>query len=640
MSPSKIVRDPIREVAQVRWLHRALTWLARLLAVCAAMAGVTLTGAAPALASGIAGGGALPNGTIGTPYSASITPSGGTGPYQIVVLPRGSAPPGLTVPMSGTDSVTISGTPTAAGSYTLDVTVTDSTNSTATGTYTLHVTALTPDAPAIGTATPGDGSASVAFTAPTVTGDGRSIERYTATASPGGNTGTCTKSPCKVGGLTDGVSYSLTVVATNRSGLSSAPSGASNAVTPLPGQTITFGKPTTQIYGTSPTLTATASSGLPVTFASSTGSVCKVSSTGQLTFVGVGNCTIIAKQAGNATYLPAPKVTHTFAVVQSTSGLTVTSSTPSNASVYGQPVTFTATFNPVPSSGKLQWSVAGTAVGSPRKVATKASYAFTPPTRLVPGAELVTATYLGNAKHASVVGSITQTVSKASTTTSVTVGSGRLTATVLPVAPGSGARTGTVSFLVDGVSAGSATVGAGGVATVTASTAGKHQVSAAYTGDADYLGSSGTRAVGPTVVAHVSSVVRKRAGWYRAPVSISFTCTPNNAPLASACPATKTLSRSMADQSVTVTVTGKDGAATTVSVTHINIDRRAPRLRVMRRGRRLSCDATDGLSGVASCVIRRHRSTLDAVRTVHWTAIARDRAGNRRIKRGSFSNRV
>lgn len=88
-----------------------------------------------------------------------------------------------------------------------------------------------PNAPTIGTATAGDTLATVAFTAPTDVGGG-AITGYTATSSPGGFTGTGTASPITVSGLTNGSSYTFTVVATNSYGTSAA-SAASNSVTPI-----------------------------------------------------------------------------------------------------------------------------------------------------------------------------------------------------------------------------------------------------------------------------------------------------------------------------------------------------------------------------------------------------------------------
>ena len=87
-----------------------------------------------------------------------------------------------------------------------------------------------PDAPTIGTATGGDASASVTFTAPLNVGGG-AITGYTVTSSPGGFTGTGASSPITVSGLSNGTAYTFTVVATNVYGTSAA-SSASNSVTP------------------------------------------------------------------------------------------------------------------------------------------------------------------------------------------------------------------------------------------------------------------------------------------------------------------------------------------------------------------------------------------------------------------------
>lgn len=97
-----------------------------------------------------------------------------------------------------------------------------------------------PNAPTIGSPTPLNAAANVAFTPPSVSG-GAPISNYTATSSPGGITGSGSASPVRVGGLTNGVSYTFTVTASNAFG-TSPPSAPSAAVTPnasLPGSQIT-----------------------------------------------------------------------------------------------------------------------------------------------------------------------------------------------------------------------------------------------------------------------------------------------------------------------------------------------------------------------------------------------------------------
>ena len=59
-------------------------------------------------------------------------------------------------------------------------------------------------------------------------------------------------------------------------------------------QTITFANPGAQLFGTSPTLTATSSAGLTVTFTSDTPDVCTITSGGEMTFLKAGTATISA----------------------------------------------------------------------------------------------------------------------------------------------------------------------------------------------------------------------------------------------------------------------------------------------------------------------------------------------------------
>ncbi|MEL4410184.1 Ig-like domain-containing protein [Shewanella algae] len=169
-----------------------------------------------------------------------------------------------------------------------------------------------PGAPIIGTASALDGQAVVNFSAPASDG-GSAITSYQVTSSPGGITASGANSPIGVAGLTNGTSYTFTVQAINAVGTSS-PSAPSNSVVPKANQTISFNNPGAQDFGTTPTLTATASSGLTPVFSSSTTGVCTITASGTLTFVTTGNCSIDADQAGDSSYNAAPTVTQSFTV--------------------------------------------------------------------------------------------------------------------------------------------------------------------------------------------------------------------------------------------------------------------------------------------------------------------------------------
>jgi hypothetical protein len=79
-------------------------------------------------------------------------------------------------------------------------------------------------------------------------------------------------------------------------------------------QTITFPTIADQSEGSAPiSLAATASSGLAITYTSTTPSICTVSGS-TVTLVTAGNCGIKASQAGDSTYSAAADVTNTFVV--------------------------------------------------------------------------------------------------------------------------------------------------------------------------------------------------------------------------------------------------------------------------------------------------------------------------------------
>ena len=116
------------------------------------------------------------------------------------------------------------------------------------------------------------------------------------------------------------------------------PVTGSIAVQKIP-QTISFIPPASAIVDEPVTLTATASSGLPVTYSTSAPDVCTVSGTTVTASQG-GTCTITAFQPGDGKYLPATSVTQSFAVQKIPQ--TISFIPPASATI-DKPVTLTAT---------------------------------------------------------------------------------------------------------------------------------------------------------------------------------------------------------------------------------------------------------------------------------------------------------
>ena len=108
----------------------------------------------------------------------------------------------------------------------------------------------------------------------------------------------------------------------------SSGSAANYSITYAPGtltialssQSITFTNPGVKSFGTAPTLTATASSGLALQFSTVTTDICTLSAGGTLTFLTSGICTVTATQAGNESYAAAAPVTHNIPVVVTAPG--------------------------------------------------------------------------------------------------------------------------------------------------------------------------------------------------------------------------------------------------------------------------------------------------------------------------------
>jgi hypothetical protein len=115
-----------------------------------------------------------------------------------------------------------------------------------TASATVTVTYEVPGAPTIGTAIAGNGLALVTFSAPFTNG-GKPITGYTVTSNPPGGVDTNAASlglSHLISGLTNGVTYTFTVTATNSVGVS-FPSNPTNSVTPsafgaVPGAPVFF----------------------------------------------------------------------------------------------------------------------------------------------------------------------------------------------------------------------------------------------------------------------------------------------------------------------------------------------------------------------------------------------------------------
>ncbi|HEX3570466.1 MAG TPA: Ig domain-containing protein [Acidobacteriaceae bacterium] len=87
----------------------------------------------------------LPNGTANASYSQTLTPTGGSPNYHWSIV-SGSLPPGLSLsPPKGT----ISGTPTASGTYSFTTSVKDSESPAQTASKPFSITVIAPAAPAL-----------------------------------------------------------------------------------------------------------------------------------------------------------------------------------------------------------------------------------------------------------------------------------------------------------------------------------------------------------------------------------------------------------------------------------------------------------------------------------------------------------
>ncbi len=187
----------------------------------------------------------LPNGAPGTPYSQTLTVSGGSGPYTWSVS-SGTLPSGLTLDTTSTGSTTtISGTPTTPQTASFTVQAVATAGGTGSQAYSVTIAFTVSSPPQSLSGVSGNTKAFLSWSAPSFNG-GTAISNYLvydkmtgggsftlyATLPPSQTTETVT-------GLTNAQSYDFEVIAENSTG-NSAPSNIVSVTPAVPTPAICY----------------------------------------------------------------------------------------------------------------------------------------------------------------------------------------------------------------------------------------------------------------------------------------------------------------------------------------------------------------------------------------------------------------
>jgi eukaryotic-like serine/threonine-protein kinase len=151
--------------------------------------------------------------TIGTAYSATVTATGGKGSYKWAAAT--GLPPGVTAKASA-GTLTVSGTPTTSGAFTIKVSVSDGSTPVQTATASLAVTVSAPALTITG-GTLAAGTVNAAYSATVTAAGGAGTKTYAATGLPAGltigaTTGTISGTPTAAG--TSTITVTVTDTAT------------------------------------------------------------------------------------------------------------------------------------------------------------------------------------------------------------------------------------------------------------------------------------------------------------------------------------------------------------------------------------------------------------------------------------------
>jgi large repetitive protein len=156
----------------------------------------------------------LSGGNTGHPYSQTLTPTGGTGPYTFTS--SGTLPTGLTLSPSGV----LSGTPTTTGSFNWSANVIDSASTPQTGTQPYTVTISAP--PMITTTSLPNGDMGAPYNQTIHTSGGTAPLTFSSTTVPPGLTLNSTSGVLSGTPTTAAGSFSFTVTATDAIGASAS----------------------------------------------------------------------------------------------------------------------------------------------------------------------------------------------------------------------------------------------------------------------------------------------------------------------------------------------------------------------------------------------------------------------------------
>ena len=243
---------------------------------------------------------------------ASIASDAGDANFSVLSGNAGDCAAGTPVQSNATCNIRVQFSPQSAGSLNGSVTVQE--NALYSGgvqTIQLSGTALEPQSISFGSIATQTVGTPLTLSATATSGLVVSFNSATpSVCTVTGNTATfLTYGSCTVTAVQSG------------NGTYSAANPVSQTFVVMSPQTITFPGIGSQMLGTQLTLAATASSGLPVGYSSSTTKVCSISGN-TVAFVATGTCTINATQAGNASYLPAAPVTQSFSVAEEAQSIT------------------------------------------------------------------------------------------------------------------------------------------------------------------------------------------------------------------------------------------------------------------------------------------------------------------------------